>query len=192
MVKTIKKKHPARPQGKSKVWLYINVMIALALIAGGIVMLFWMGERESSKPVAQSAQMGRMAPDFELTSLTGEPVALSDYQGQVVLINTWATWCPPCKAEMPAIDDFYQAHQADGLVVLAVNSQEDAATVQRFIEAQGFSFPILLDTQARVMEQYQVRGLPTTFVIDRSGMIRYVHTGAITAQQLEQVVGPLL
>jgi peroxiredoxin len=93
---------------------------------------------------------------------------------------------------MPAIDEFYEAHQNEGLVVLAVNSQEDAATVQRFIDTQEFTFPVLLDTQADVINQYKVRGLPTSFVIDRDGIIRYVHTGAITRQQLEKVIGPLL
>jgi len=110
----------------------------------------------------------------------------------VILVNTWATWCPPCKAEMPAINKFYEAHQNDGLVVLAINSQEDVATVQQFINVQGFTFPVLLDTQASVINQYKVRGLPTTFIIDRDGVIRYVHTGAITQQQLEDVIGPLL
>jgi len=193
--KSAGKKHAvsARRRGKSKTWLYVNIVIAVVLIVGGIAVLFWMGDQESSKPAAtQSAQIGATAPDFQLPSLTGEPVVLSDYQGQVILVNTWATWCPPCKAEMPAINEFYETHQNDGFVVLAINSQEDAATVQQFINAQEFTFPVLLDTQASVINQYKVRGLPTTFIIDRDGVIRYVHTGAITQRQLEDVIGPLL
>jgi len=180
-------------QAKSKTWLYVNIAIAVLLIVGGIAVLFWMGEQgsENSAPV-QSAQVGAVAPDFQLPSLAGEQVALSNYRGQVILVNTWATWCPPCKAEMPAIHEFYQAHQDDGFVVLAVNSQEDAATVQQFISAQGFTFPVLLDIQASVLDQYKVRGLPTSFIIDRDGVIRYVHTGAITPKQLEDAIRPLL
>lgn len=193
--KSVRKKHTmyARRHGKSKTWLYVNIAIAVTLIVGGIVVLFWMGEQKSEKPaMISSVQIGATAPDFQLPSLAGEPVALSDYQGQVVLVNLWATWCPPCKAEMPAINEFYETHQNEDFVVLAVNSQEDAATVQRFIDVQKFTFPVLLDTQADVMNQYKVRGLPTSFVIDRDGIIRYVHTGAITRQQLEDVIGPLL
>ena len=188
-----KSKTYTQRQVKSKTWLYVNIVVAMMLIVGGIVVLFWMGEQGAEKSTpAQSAQMGATAPDFQLPSLTGEPITLSDYQGQVILVNTWATWCPPCKAEMPAIHEFYQLHQNDGFVVLAINSQEDAATVQRFINAQGFTFPVLLDTQASVLNQYKVRGLPTSFVIDRDGVIRYVHTGAITPQQLEDAISPLL
>lgn len=183
----------ARRQNKSKTWLYVNIAIAIMLIVGGIAVLFWMGEQESEKSApAPSTKIGAIAPDFQLPSLGGETVALSDYQGQVILVNTWATWCPPCKAEMPAIDEFYKTHQNEGFVVLAINSQEDAATVQRFINTQGFTFSVLLDTQARVINQYKVRGLPTSFVIDRDGIVRYVHTGAITQRQLEEVIGPLL
>jgi cytochrome c biogenesis protein CcmG, thiol:disulfide interchange protein DsbE len=187
------KTYARQQQAKSRTWLYVNIAIAIMLIVGGIVVLFWMGEQgaEKSTPTT-SARIGAIAADFQLPALSGETVALSDYEGQVILVNTWATWCPPCKAEMPAIHEYYQAHQNDGFVVLAINSQEDAATVQRFIKAQGFTFPVLLDTQASVLDQYKVRGLPTSFIIDRDGVIRYVHTGAITPQQLENVIGPLL
>jgi DsbE subfamily thiol:disulfide oxidoreductase len=180
-------------QTKSKTWLYVNMAIAVMLIVGGIAVLFWMGEQDAEKSTpTTSAKIGATAANFQLPALSGESVALSDYEGQVILVNTWATWCPPCKAEMPAIHEFYQAHQNDGFVVLAINSQEDAATVQRFINAQGFTFPVLLDTQASVLNQYKVRGLPTSFVIDRDGVIRYIHSGAITRQQLEDVISPLL
>jgi peroxiredoxin len=93
---------------------------------------------------------------------------------------------------MPAINAFYEAHKEAGFVVLAVNSQEEAATVERFIQANSFSFPVLLDLQASVMDRYQVRGLPTTFIIDRDGFIQHVQTGEITPEQLEAVVVPLL
>jgi peroxiredoxin len=155
-----------------------------------------MGQQSPVNTAGVSASSGQLqeqtAPDFTLTSLSGETVSLSDYTGQVVLVNTWATWCPPCKAEMPAINTFYETHKQEGFVVLAVNSKEDAQTVKTFIEANGFSFPVLLDTQAEVTNLYQVRGLPTSFIIDRDGFIQYVHVGEITTQQLETIVLPLL
>jgi peroxiredoxin len=177
-------------------WLYINVALALVLIVAGVGTLFWMGQQSSSDKINSSNRsfqhQEQTAPDFRLTSLSSETVHLSDYAGQIVLINFWATWCPPCRAEMPAINAFYEAHKEAGFVVLAVNSQEEAATVERFIQANSFSFPVLLDLQASAMDRYQVRGLPTTFIIDRDGFIQHVQTGEITPEQLEAVVVPLL
>jgi cytochrome c biogenesis protein CcmG/thiol:disulfide interchange protein DsbE len=177
-------------------WLYTNFLLALALIVAGVVALLWMGQQTTQKTANASdlttQNQGHAAPGFTLQSLAGEPVSLNDYAGQVVLVNLWATWCPPCKAEMPALNAFYEAHQQDGFVVLAVNSQEEAATVKAFIEANGFTFPVLLDTHAEVMNQYHVRGLPTTFIIDRDGLIQHVQSGQITVEQLQKVVGPLL
>jgi len=198
----MRKKQKNRNQGRPetsrsrKAWFYLNIMLSFILILAGIVMFFWVGQEESSargaRVSSQSARLGQVAPAFALRAPTGEMTALSDYEGQVVLVNLWATWCPPCKAEMPALNRFYEAHQDQGFVVLAVNSQEDAATVQRFVEANGFSFPVLLDSQAEVVGLYQVRGLPTSLIIDRDGVIRYIHTGAITEKQLEKIVKPLL
>lgn len=177
-------------------WLYINVALALVLIVAGVGTLFWMGQQASSGKINSSNRsfqhQEQTAPDFTLTSLSSETVHLSDYTGQVVLINFWATWCPPCRAEMPTINAFYEAHKEAGFVVLAVNSQEEAATVERFIQTNGFSFPVLLDLQASVTDRYQVRGLPTTFIIDRDGFIQHVQSGEITPEQLEAVVVPLL
>jgi peroxiredoxin len=180
-----------------RTWLYLNVTLAILLIVAGSVMLLWLGQQSSTPSRAAldpvfSQQVGQPAPDFTLTSLEGEAVSLSDYRGQVVLINTWATWCPPCRAEMPAINTFYEAHQNKGFTVLAVNNQEDTQTINDFVEASGFGFPVLLDPEAEMMELYQVRGLPTTFIIGRDGTIQHVQAGTITDRQLESIILPLL
>jgi len=147
----------------------------------------------STVPVAAGpVQKGQPAPDFTLTTLDGNEATLSDYAGQVVVVNFWATWCPPCKAEMPDIHDYYQANQDKGLTVLAVNAQEDENTVSRFIESTGFTFPVLLDSQGKVEQQYQVRSFPSTFVIDRDGNVVYIHVGLITPDVLSSVIDPLL
>jgi peroxiredoxin len=93
---------------------------------------------------------------------------------------------------MPAINAFYQAHQVAGFTALMANAQEDEGTVQAFIKANGFTFPVLLDSQGELMSQYGVRGLPTTFIIDRNGLIRHLQTGAITQAELETIINPLL
>ena len=163
----------------------------LAVVFLGI--LLWSG-LQSNRGEAGPALIafGYPAPNFELETLTGETAVLEDYQGDVVLINFWATWCPPCKAEMPDINAFYQANQNDGLTVLAVNAQEDKSTVGRFIESNGFVFPVLLDPVGDVARQFQVNSFPTTIILDRDGTIQTIHNGLITAEQLDAVVTPLL
>ncbi|MCG3211753.1 MAG: Thiol-disulfide oxidoreductase ResA [Anaerolineae bacterium] len=178
--------------------IFVNFFVAVILILAGIVVLFWLGRQsvaeQSSRQAAAPAmpQQGQPAPNFTLTSIEGQPVSLSDFSGQVVLVNTWATWCPPCKAEMPTLHTYYQQHKAEGFVVLAVNSQEDAGTVSAFIQQNGFNFPVVLDSHAAMMNQYNVLGLPTSFIIGRDGLIKYVHTGEITKDQLDRVISPLL
>jgi cytochrome c biogenesis protein CcmG/thiol:disulfide interchange protein DsbE len=181
---------------RSKSWFYLNIVLAVSLMAAGVGMLFWLGWQSADKQPASSNQglirPGQLASDFSLPALDGETVRLSDLKGQVVLVNLWATWCPPCKAEMPTINDFYQAHQEAGFIALIVNVQEDGSTVRAFIEANGFTFPVLLDSRGELMRQYGVRGLPTTFIIDRNGQVRHIQTGAITQAELETIVTPLL
>jgi cytochrome c biogenesis protein CcmG/thiol:disulfide interchange protein DsbE len=187
-----------QPSPAKKTWFYVNIGLAMLLIIAGVVALFWMGQQTVSSQAnntpadAVSQSQGQAAPDFTLTSLNGEPISLSDYAGQVILVNLWATWCPPCKAEMPGINALYEDYKADGFVVLAVNSQEDAVIVQQFIAEQGFTFPVVLDSRGEVMNQYQVRGLPTTFIIGRDGQIQHTQSGAISYEQLEKIIQPLL
>ena len=175
-----------------KKWLYLNIGVAIVLIVVGVGSLLWMGQQSATSASQPTTPTGATAPDFALLSPEGREISLSDYAGQVILINWWATWCPPCKAEMPAINAFYEAHQADGFVVLAVNSQEGASTVKDFIQHNGFTFPILLDSQGQVMDRYHVRALPTSFIIDRHRVIQHIQTGEISPQQLEAIVEPLL
>jgi peroxiredoxin len=132
------------------------------------------------------------APDFTLQTLDGQTVNLSDYRGQVVLLNTWATWCPPCRAEMPDLEAYYQQHQEDGFVVLAVNTQESRDTVAAFLREHDFTFPVLLDPGGEVMREYGVLGLPTSFFIDRDGAMRGVWSGQLSPARLKELVDPLL
>ncbi|MCB8980408.1 MAG: redoxin domain-containing protein [Ardenticatenaceae bacterium] len=175
------------------------LVAALILILGGLGTIIWMSLKTAEpEPTTNSygapalAQKGGTVTDFSLGSLDGSQIALADYEGEVIIMNFWATWCPPCRAEMPGINRFYEAHQDEGLVVLAINAQEDAATVRPFIEQSGFSFPVLLDLQGRVADQYSTRSFPTTFIIDRNGVIQHVQTGEISESELENIVLPLL
>jgi cytochrome c biogenesis protein CcmG/thiol:disulfide interchange protein DsbE len=136
---------------------------------------------------------GHRAPDFTLPSLAGEPVTLSDLQGQVVLVNIWATWCPPCRDEMPAIEAVYQRYGNRGFTVLAVNQMEPQAAVADFVQELGLTFPIVLDGRGSVSQLYRVRALPTTFFIGRDGMIRDMLIGGPMGEAfIESKVVPLL
>lgn len=120
-----------------------------------------------------------VAPDFTLTDLDGNSVSLSDYSGTPVLINFWATWCPPCRSELPLIQQ-YQDKYGDEFVVLAVDGGETAEDVQSFVDAQGYTMKFLLDPDFVVAELYQVRGFPTSLFIDANGAIQKVHIGELT------------
>jgi len=129
---------------------------------------------------------GHPAPDFTLQTMTGEPLALSDLRGKAVVLNFWATWCPPCRAEMPELQAAYTAYAPGGLVVLGVNQAEDRATVRAFLDELGLTFPVVLDTQYEVADRYSVNSLPTTFFIDRDGVIRDIVVGQMNAAVLSE------
>ena len=123
------------------------------------------------------------APDFTLSDLDGNSVSLSDYAGTPLLVNFWATWCPPCRSELPLIQQ-YQDQYAGDFVVLAVDGAETAEDVRSFVEAQGYTMMFLLDTDYAVAELYQVRGFPTSVFIDADGAIQKVHIGELTEPML--------
>ena len=112
----------------------------------------------------------RGSADFTLTDLQGKSWRLRDLRGKVVLVNFWATWCPPCRKEMPDLESLYSEFKAKGLVVLAI-SDEDAAKVQPFIAEKNYSFPVLLDTGRKVSDLFKLDGVPKTFIYDRSGKL---------------------
>lgn len=111
------------------------------------------------------------APDFTLRDLNGNSVSLSNFRGNVVFLNFWATWCPPCRSEMPSMDRLYGQLRGRGFVVLAVDKQENRRQVEKFMKHYGLSFPALLDTDGKVSSLYGIRGLPSTFIIDSGGKI---------------------
>jgi peroxiredoxin len=124
--------------------------------------------------------VGRPAPDFTLTTLDGQPFRLSDLRGTPVVINFWATWCGPCRNEMPSLQA--AATRFDGeIVVVGVDQGEDAATVQAFVDELGVRFPIALDTEMAVGARYNVKGLPITYFVDAEGMIRHLWVGEMNS-----------
>jgi peroxiredoxin len=131
-------------------------------------------------------------PEVQLTDLNNQPVALADYQGQVILYNAWATWCPPCKEEMPTLEAYYQDHKQAGFVIVAIEDGQPVSEVAAFAESYNLSFPVWPDLKYVATTAFKTNSLPTSFVIDRSGTVRLTWTGAITRAALEKYVTPIL
>lgn len=133
--------------------------------------------------------VGEIAPDFTTTTPDGEEISLVDYRGDVVLLNFWATWCGPCRVEMPEFQDAFVAHQDDGFTILAVNFQENADQITPFVEELGLTFPVALDLRGDINTQYNVLSYPSTYLIGRDGEILDRHFGPLTADAITEMIG---
>lgn len=151
---------------------YLNRNVALFIFLVGISSSVW-GETKVLHPVN-----GRpLAPDFELNDIDGNRHHLSDYRGKVVIVNFWATWCPPCRFELPSMEKLWQATQDKDVMMLAINLGEDEDTIFTFTSDYPVSFPLLMDLDSSVTKKYPVLGIPTSFVIDPQGHIIYRAVG---------------
>lgn len=151
-------------------WIYISADRSGASTAGEI----------------PAPREGFLAPDFRLQTPDGEMVALSELRGQAVLVNLWATWCPPCRAEMPAIQKIYQEYKDQGFVVLAVNMtyQDNPLAVLPFTQENNLTFPILLEETGEMARKYELRSLPSSFFINRDGIVQEVVIGGPMSESL--------
>jgi len=131
------------------------------------------------------------APDFTLTTLDGETFTLSEYQGTPIVLNFWATWCGPCRSEMPALQTTSTRFQ-DRVAIIGVDQAEGAAEVQRFVEEMGVTFPIPMDSDSTVGSLYAIQGMPTTFFIDRNGIIRHLWIGEMNSVTLAEGIAEIL
>ena len=158
------------------------------VLALGFAWIFVSADRSDASTSGRipAPQQGFLAPDFALKTSTGETVRLLDLRGQAVLVNLWATWCPPCRAEMQSIEKMYQQYKDDDFTVLAVNMtyQDDPAAVMPFIREQGLTFPVLLDETAEMANAYQLRSLPSSYFIRRDGVINEVVIGGPMSEAL--------
>jgi len=142
-----------------------NLLVALALSVFAATSL------------ASSGLTGQVAPDFALKSSTGDNLRLSEYRGDVVMVNFWATWCGPCRQEMPLLDELYSRYERVGFSLLGVNIDDDSRKAMRMVSELGVSFPVLFDDRKEVSKLYAVEAMPVTVLIDREGTVRYVHHG---------------
>jgi len=126
---------------------------------------------------AFAKELSGPAPTFALKDLTGKTVKLSDYKGKVVMINFWASWCGPCRQEMPLLEDMYKDLSSAGFVLLGVNLDEETADAKDFLSSTPVSFPVLLDPEGSVAEKYKNQAMPSSFFVDKQGNLAHLHEG---------------
>lgn len=174
----------------------------MALIGGGmlivgIVSLILLSSTFStSSPTSVGenapAKVDFPAPDLQLHDITGNPVSLSDYQGQVVLVNNWATWCPPCRQEMPILDAYFRDHRHQDFVIVAIDAGDPTEMVADFANQYEMPFPVWVDPSSSALNSFRNNYLPSSYLIDKKGQVVMVWSGAVTRASLEQNITPLL
>lgn len=172
-------------------------LITIALIVGGV----WVGinaaetdDNTSANSLEPAPVAGHPAPDFTLKTPDGREISLSDFKGRPVIINFWATWCGPCRVEMPHLQAAYEAHQKDGLVVLGVNltERDNPTDIPDFLAEFGLTFPVVLDESGNVAKTYRIFGQPASVFVDRKGVIHQVFQGPVNEQFINDSVAELL
>jgi cytochrome c biogenesis protein CcmG/thiol:disulfide interchange protein DsbE len=145
-----------------------------------------------AKNIPVGSAPGQLAFDFSLDDTSGQRIKLSDLRGHPVVINFWASWCPPCRQELPALQSAYQRFRDQGVILLGVDVRESAEAVKNFAPQFGLTFPLLLDQDGALSERFQVRGIPTTVLLDAEGIVRARHVGPLTEDKFAEYVTPLL
>jgi peroxiredoxin len=173
-------------------WSIAAIGVLLGLAVGSAA---WGGRSEASgtltaSPLAKltpvaAPVVGALAPEFEASGVVGGKFSMRESRGQVVVLNFWATWCEPCRAEMPLLETRFREESSSGVLVVGINSDETLAEVRSFGDALKLTYPLLLDPGGEVQALYRVRGYPTTFFIDETGVIRHVHVGGMDAETLD-------
>jgi len=181
-----------RRQSRSPI-LAAGLLVGLAL---GLVFFFGIPARDEAGLILQAGEgsatqmpapfVGAPAPEFVAKTVDGEGVALRDLTGKVVVLNFWATWCSPCREEMPALEARYERYRDQGLVVLAIDFDEPQEEVRAFRDEFGLTFPVVMDPGANIQQLYRVRGYPTSYFVDRSGTIQVQHIGVMSEDQLDE------
>lgn len=166
-------------------------MIGFGFLAIGIAFMLLNSQTPSASTPDFSTipvQVDFPAPELTLTTLDGESASLSDYLGKVVLVNLWATWCPPCREEMPTLQAFYDKYNSDGFVLIAIDQGETSQQVIPFVNEYNLTFPIWLDIGSEAGRVFKTMNLPSSYVIDRTGRVRLMWIGGISKKNLEKYV----
>ena len=181
---------PSRPNTHPA---YLRYILLLLLAGGGLLIAagLYLALRDA-QPSSQFPAVGEPLADFSLPGLDGQPVRLSDYAGRPVLLNFWASWCPPCREETPYLNAFYQQHQSEGFIILAVNAGESRDVAASAAEYWGMEFPVLVDKSYTLTDRLMITSYPTSILIGRDGRVKAIHAGGFSSDQLEAELAPHL
>jgi len=152
------------------------------------------GQASGQSTLKVGLKKGELAPDFELRTLEDTRIRLSDLRGQKVILNLWATWCPPCRAEMPDMQAFYEQEKERGVTILAVNlfdTEQGEEQVAAFLKSYGITFPVVLDEDKQISRLYQAISIPTSYIIDSHGVVQYKMIGPLTKEMIEKMLGSI-
>ncbi|HKG53799.1 MAG TPA: TlpA disulfide reductase family protein [Anaerolineales bacterium] len=184
---------------ESKLLLQSRKMLSLVFLGFGLILIIistyfiWRDSSSQTNFSIVPVKVNYASPELTLTDIQGVTHSLADYRGQVVLINLWATWCPPCKEEMPTLQSFYNKHKEQGFAVVAINDGDPTKDVLQFVKDYQLTFPVWLDPTYIATEQaFKSLNLPTSFVIDRNGVVQLQWVGGISRKMLDQYVIPLI
>jgi thiol-disulfide isomerase/thioredoxin len=196
------KKNNRQRKHTPRISTLMSVSAALVILMVALILVFGKRNRAALPDVSASTddssysvtpnEVNYAAPELALQNVDGNKEALTDYRDKVVLVNNWATWCPPCKAEIPTLEEYYEAHSAEGFVIIGIEAGEPPTEVLDFVQKSVITYPIWLDPHNSSLRAFGAAGLPNSFVIDRKGNVRLSWVGEITRETLEKYVTPII
>lgn len=189
---------PKRRSPPSRAMSFAFIGAGLIILSGLALLLLTRGSKTAGREDVQNfapavpMSVEFPAPELHLNEMSGAPASLTDYKGQVVLINNWAFWCPPCRAELPELQSYYEKHRADGFTVIGIEAGGELVDVKYHVDLYKLGFPIWLDPQTQALRAFRNGSLPNSYVVDREGIVRLAWTGPINLATLEKHVTPLI
>jgi peroxiredoxin len=193
-----KKNSRRRKNDDNNIRLMFIVGAGLILVGIAAILLLSNNQGSAGAPQANTlstipAEVNYQAPDLSLqNAVTGKNESLTDYRDKVVLVNNWATWCPPCKAEIPTLESYYETHAANGFMIVGIEAGEPQSDVSKFVQEHNMTYPVWFDLRTVALSAFKNQNLPSSYVIDRKGTIRLAWVGEISQAMLEKYVTPLL
>jgi thiol-disulfide isomerase/thioredoxin len=190
------KKNHSRKKRNSNMGLKLLLGLGLILIGVAVTLMLPNKKDDTDSPITSLSvtpmEVNYAAPQLTLQNINGKTESLIDFRDKVVLINNWATWCPPCKAEIPTLEAYYQAHSTDDFVIIGIEAGESQNDVLEFVRRSEITYPIWFDLENAALNAFRNSGLPNSYVIDRNGTVRLAWVGEINREMLEKYVTPLV
>jgi thiol-disulfide isomerase/thioredoxin len=180
--------------GNDKLKIFAMLLIGGGLLIFGTASLILLSKNTPSSKTSAigPAQVDFPAPDLRLQDIDGQSVSLADYQGHVILVNNWATWCPPCREEMPILNGYFRDHRHQNFILVAIDAGEPELLVSEYVARFGLDFPVWIDPSSSALNSFRNNYLPSSYLIDRREQVILAWNGAVTLNSLEEHITPLL